>query len=165
MVPTADVDQVGTNATSKMEEDNRDFAWGQRSFVNVVHDNLQESSLYTGEGDKDEKLNDCIEQLCGASTSFDDGTKLKSSIVPISLKKYHSLFQPWKGALLLKLLGKTISLQIVEQRTRNLWNLSQGFELINMEGGYFMAHFYAREEYFHVLEGGLDYYGSLLDFL
>lgn len=75
-------------------------------------------------------------------------------MVPISLEKYHSIFQSWRGALILKLLGKTMSLWVVEQRTRDLWKLEWGCQIIDMDNGYFLVLFYKREDYFHVLEGG-----------
>lgn len=79
---------------------------------------------------------------------------MKCPVVPISPKKYHSLFQPWKGALLLKLLGKSVSLRVMEQRTKDLWLLEWGCQMIDMENNYFLARFYKREDYSHVLEGG-----------
>lgn len=42
----------------------------------------------------------------------------------------------------------------MEERTRNLWKLEWGNQLIDLENGYFLARFYKREDYFHVLEDG-----------
>lgn len=42
----------------------------------------------------------------------------------------------------------------MQQRTASLWNLPQGCELIDLEGGYYVVRFFSREDYMHVLEGG-----------
>lgn len=75
-------------------------------------------------------------------------------VVPISPEKYHSLFQPWWGALILKFLGKSVSLRVMEQRKKDLWKLEWGCQMIDLENGYFLPRFYKREDYFHVLEVG-----------
>lgn len=92
---------------------------------------------------------------CDPLPESEEAARPRSPVVPISPEKYHSLFQPWRGALILKLLGKTVSLKIMEQRTRDLWKLEWGNQLIDLDHGYFLARFYKREDYFHVLEGGL----------
>lgn len=74
--------------------------------------------------------------------------------MPISPEKYHSLFQPWRGALILKFLGKSVSLRVMEQRKKDLWKLEWGCQMIDLENGYFLPRFYKREDYFHVLEVG-----------
>lgn len=42
----------------------------------------------------------------------------------------------------------------MEQRTKDFWKLEWGCQMIDMENGYFLARFYKREDYFHVLESG-----------
>lgn len=105
-------------------------------------------------GEDDERDFSEFETLCELNNKGSKEYAHSSPVVPISLEKYHSLFQPWRGALLLKLLGKNVSFRILEHRTRNIWNLQQGCELIDLEQGFCMARFYSREDYFKVLEGG-----------
>lgn len=74
--------------------------------------------------------------------------------VEISKEKYLSLFSKWRGALIVKLLGKSVSFRVLEQRLRDLWNLQRGFQLTDLEEGYFIVLFYSRDDYLHVLEDG-----------
>lgn len=62
--------------------------------------------------------------------------------------------KPWRRALVLRLLGRNISHKILEQRLCDLWKLENGFHLIDMDGVYFIARFYAKDDYFKVLEEG-----------
>lgn len=65
-----------------------------------------------------------------------------------------AFFSKWRGALIIKLLGKSISYRLLEQRVKEIWQLRRGFELSDLEEGYFIVRFYSREDYLHVLEGG-----------
>lgn len=42
-----------------------------------------------------------------------------------------------------------------EQRICDLWNLYHGYELLDLEKGFFLVHFYSKAGYHHVLENGL----------
>lgn len=98
-------------------------AWGQWSFAEVMRNGLVVRKLYLGE-DGVNDLGD-FEDLCESLVEEDggEGGKPRSPVVFISPEKYHNLFQPWRGALILKLLGKSVNLRIMEQTTRGLWKL------------------------------------------
>lgn len=84
--------------------------------------------------------------------------------VEISKEKYISLFSKWRGALIVKLLGKFVSYRVLDQRVRELWNLEKGFELTDLEAGYFIVRFFSQQDYCHVLRGwSVDYSRPLLD--
>lgn len=53
----------------------------------------------------------------------------------------------------MELLGKSASYRILEQCTRELWQLQHEHELINLENGFYVARFFCQEDYLHVLEG------------
>ncbi|KAI5664275.1 hypothetical protein M9H77_23598 [Catharanthus roseus] len=72
--------------------------------------------------------------------------------VEVLLEKGHMLWQPWKWAWILKVLGKSVSLRVLEQRTKDLWKFEWGSEIIDLEKGYFLVRFYSRKDYMHVLE-------------
>lgn len=118
----------------------------------MIQGRRTDRKLYFGEEDDYDFTE--FEDLCEQQSKAAEEAPSKCSVVPISPEKYHSLFQPWKGALLLKLLGKSVSLRVLEQRTRDLWQLEWGCQMIDMENDYFLARFYKREDYFYVLEGG-----------
>lgn len=91
-------------------------------------------TFYMGEDGKREL--DDWDTLCGEESDVMVDAKGKTPVVKLSAKKYHNLFKPWKGALVLKLLGKIINYRVMEQWTRNLWKLEAGYELIDLELGY-----------------------------
>lgn len=125
--------------------------WVQRFVVEVLQRAPVVRQIYQGE---DGVMDiDGFEELCEPQPDTKESERPKSPVVAISPEKYHSLFQPWQGAYILMLLGKIVSLKIMEQRTRDLWKLEWGNQLIDLENGYFLARFYKKEDYFHVLEG------------
>lgn len=42
----------------------------------------------------------------------------------------------------------------LDQRLRDLWQLENGFELTDLEGNFYIARFFSRNDYLRVLEGG-----------
>ncbi|KAI5667628.1 hypothetical protein M9H77_17481 [Catharanthus roseus] len=74
--------------------------------------------------------------------------------IPLSLEERKNWSLPWKRALVLKLLGRNISLRILNQHLQDLRKLEYGFELLDMENASIMVRFYSRGDYLKVLEGG-----------
>lgn len=95
-----------------------------------------------------------VDALFSAPTTDVSPDSTSPRQVDIPKDKYMSLFQPWRGALILKLLGKSVSFRVLQQRTADLWGLQWGYELIDLEHGFFLARFFSREDYLRVLEGG-----------
>lgn len=58
------------------------------------------------------------------------------------------------GALIIKLLGKSISYRILEQRMRDLWQLQYGHKLVDLVNNFYVVCFFSHNDY-HVLEGVL----------
>lgn len=56
--------------------------------------------------------------------------------------------------MILKPSGKVVNYRMMENRLRDIWPLEHGFELTNLEEGYFIARFFSRMDYLTVLEGG-----------
>lgn len=55
-----------------------------------------------------------------------------------------ALWQPRKRALILKLLGCNISFLSLKQRLQDLWCFRWGFELVDLDGGFFVVRFYTK---------------------
>lgn len=53
----------------------------------------------------------------------------------------------------IKLLGKIVSLKVMEPRVCSLWKLEMGCEIIDMENRYFSVRVFSRQDYLKVLEG------------
>lgn len=65
-------------------------------------------------GEDDEREFDEIEEWCAASEASENFGTGGFSVARISVEKYHSLFKPWRGAPVLKLLGKTVSFSVMQ---------------------------------------------------
>lgn len=132
------------------------FEWGTISFSEVLRnqDPTDEppTDYYIGE-DSEEKF-ESVDKLFMSTSDNSSADSISHRQVEISKEKYTSLFNPWRGALILKLLGKTVSFKVLQQRTSDLWNLKWGYELIDMKGRFSLARFFSRTDYLQVLEGG-----------
>lgn len=71
-------------------------------------------------GEDDEEKYDGVDALFNSKSLMDDSTLASGPLLDLSKEKYTSLFKPWRGALILKLLGKTVSLRILEQCNSSL---------------------------------------------
>lgn len=111
------------------------------SFAEALQGQHKKLEIYTGEGEEDITYDlamaDVIQSLMEA---LDPET---CPIVDLSWEEYHTLWKPWRRAMILKVLGRTINFKIVEQRIRILWQLELGCELIDMANGFIIARFYS----------------------
>lgn len=76
-------------------------------------------SFYMGE-DEEERF-EGVDALFSTEGSEEPEGSTSPRQVEIPKDKYMSLFSLWRGALILKLLGKTVSLRVLQQRTLTLW--------------------------------------------
>lgn len=150
-----EMDSIEDDNHQPLEDSDMAQGWGTRTFSEVLggkSESNQPLSFYTGE-DEEERF-EGVDALFSTEGSEEAENALSPRQVEIPKDKYMSLFSPWRGALILKLLGKTVSLRVLQQRTSTLWGLQWGYELIDMEHGFFLARFFTREDYLRVLEGG-----------
>lgn len=75
------------------------------------------------------------------------------SSVEVSLEECRQLWEPWRRALIIKLLRKTVSLKVLESRVHSLWKLMVGCEIIDMYNDFFSVQFFSRQDHLKVLEG------------
>lgn len=144
------------DATSHCEADGSpepvSGAWTGPSLASKLRSPPPKPPLYIGE--------DCMEDGDSLDLSnLVDPMKvierdLAMPVIDFSLEECQQLWRPWRKALILKLLGKTVSFRILEQRTKDLWKLEWGCELIDLEKGFYVARFYSEADYIRVLEGG-----------
>lgn len=76
-------------------------------------------------------------------------------IVDIPWKHYRNCWKSQRRALVLKVLDKTISFRILQERIPRVWNLDLGCELVDIDKGYLVARFYSQAYYYKVLNEGL----------
>ncbi|MCI02300.1 hypothetical protein A2U01_0023332, partial [Trifolium medium] len=70
--------------------------------------------------------------------TLEDGNRLLPKVT-MDEKLFQDLCSPWKEALVVKLLGKNVGYNIMKDRLRNLWRLSGGFEIMDVDNGFYMV--------------------------
>lgn len=75
-------------------------------------------------------------------------------VVDIPWDHYRTCWKPWRRALVLKVLSKSISFRVLQDRILRVWKLEMGCELVDIDKGYIVARFYTQEDYYRVLNGG-----------
>ena len=75
-------------------------------------------------------------------------------MIHVDDKVFQELCEPWRDALVIKLLGKSIGYKIMKERVTKLWKLQAGFELRDMGHGFFMVKFDIMEDRAKVMQGG-----------
>lgn len=80
----------------------------------------------------------------------------KGSIPSISFsKKIHAqLVKPWMNAVVAKLLGRTIGYRALCNRLNDLWKMSQGFSVIDLENDFFLVRFKTEGDAHYALTQG-----------
>lgn len=128
--------------------------WAQQLFPDSVAppSSLAHRQFYMGE-DNEERYPG-IDELFMTHSDSEAQPPPFGPRVDISKDKYLSLFQKWRGALIVKLLGKSISYRVFDQKIRDLWQLELGYELTDMAEGFYVVCFFSRRDYLHVLEDG-----------
>lgn len=142
-VPVAEI--APKTASPRVSPPHAVNCWANRSGVATLRQQQPaDAQLAYYMGDDDEEKYPGIDELFNAQTLTEGTVPPTSPIMEISKEKYISLFKPWWGALIIKLLGKSVTYRVMQQRTTSLWNLDKGHELINLKGGYFVVRFFSR---------------------
>ncbi|KAJ4827037.1 hypothetical protein Tsubulata_016312 [Turnera subulata] len=73
------------------------------------------------------------------------------------------LEKPWKFAVVVKLLGRTIGYRALHLRIQSLWKPTGPFKIIDMENNYFVVRFWDQDDFYHaLLDGPWTIYGNAL---
>lgn len=155
MDPTKEMEGIVEENLQPLHDTEMSPKWGTETFSEALGGKSeieQSPNYYMGEDDE-EKFGG-VDELFSSATTEATSASTSPREVEIPKDKYMSLFQPWRRALILKLLGKTVSFRVLQQRTADMWGLQWGYELIDIEHGFFLARFFSREDYKKVLEGG-----------
>lgn len=120
------------------------------SFADKVREPKASPLIYTGEGEIDDFNEIYLPMLDNMGVgSEEDGYSPWGPMIRILAEDYQ---EAWKRGLILKLLGKSISLRALKNRVESLWNLQWGCDIVDLEEGFFVARFRSHEDYFKVLE-------------
>lgn len=61
-------------------------------------------------------------------------------------KVIEELSLPWRNALIVKGLGKTLSFNVKKAKLSSIWKLIGGFEIMDIGNGFFMPNLTARRK-------------------
>ncbi|MCI24608.1 hypothetical protein A2U01_0045793, partial [Trifolium medium] len=70
--------------------------------------------------------------------TLEEGNRLLP-VVTMDEKLFQDLCNPWKEALVVKLLGKNVGYNMMKDRLKNLWRLTGGFEIMDVDNGFYMV--------------------------
>lgn len=123
---------------------------GSRLFSNEEEELDPLVDLYTWDDEDEEEERDWH------SEQMDNEENSDSRWPKIRVKREERIVwcKPCRRVLVLKLLGRNISYKVLNQRLQDLWGLEYGSQLIDMEGDFFIARFFSRDEYLLILKGG-----------
>lgn len=137
-------------------------SWASKVNLNANHLEDPDPRPPYSMGEDEEEIFEGIDELFCSPIDVEEQTPKYGPRVEILKEKYISLFRQWRGALILKLLGKSISYRAMEQKLRDLWVLERSFDLTNLEEGYFVVRFLSRDNYLQVFGWwSLDYSWTL----
>ena len=64
------------------------------------------------------------------------------------------LSEPWKDALIIKLLGKSVGYRVMRDRLQSLWKMQAGFDMQDLGNGFYIVKFDMMEDQLKVMDGG-----------
>jgi hypothetical protein len=70
--------------------------------------------------------------------TLEEGNRLLPKVT-MDEKLFQDLCNPWKEALVVKLLGKTVGYNLMKDRLKKLWRPSGGFEILDVDNGFYMV--------------------------
>ncbi|PNY04054.1 ribonuclease H, partial [Trifolium pratense] len=88
-----------------------------------------------------------------AEIQYEGGDPAKP-MVHIADSVFDGLCDPWKDALVVKLLGKNIGFNTLKDRLTRLWKLTSGFDMLDINNGFYMIKFDLESDKIKVVDGG-----------
>jgi hypothetical protein len=61
---------------------------------------------------------------------------------------------PWRSALIIKAIGKSVGFKFMDYKVRTLWKLQGEMQMIDLGMDFFLLRFKLQEDYWHVVNGG-----------
>lgn len=145
------IEDLSTEATAIWKSKT---AWADLVRQSTQSNALPGGDLYMGDDEEDENDGE-IESLLKNYMNHDTAAPGPGKVVvDIPVEECKKLWRPWRRALIVKPLGRTISFRVLSQRLTDLWALNRRIDIIDLEDGFYVVRFYAKEDYAHVLKDG-----------
>lgn len=74
--------------------------------------------------------------------------------VKLDDKVFNDLCEPWRDALVITLLGKTVGYRVMKDCLEKLWKPQGGFDILDVDNGYYMVKFNLQSDKERVISGG-----------
>ncbi|XVF04451.1 hypothetical protein REPUB_Repub05bG0084100 [Reevesia pubescens] len=81
--------------------------------------------------------------------------KIDGPCIMLTKDEKERIRRPWKNTLIVKLLGRSISYTYLSNKVKQLWSLKGGFDIVDLENGFYCIRFQMRSDYNFVLTKGL----------
>ena len=91
--------------------------------------------IYDGADKEDEFDAFVVEDIDRGSEGTLSGQNCIYPKVLIPLSERKDLWKPWRRALIVKVLGKSVGYKRLDQGLRDLWKLENGFEMLDLDLG------------------------------
>uniref|UniRef100_A0A5K1FR12 CCHC-type domain-containing protein n=1 Tax=Nymphaea colorata TaxID=210225 RepID=A0A5K1FR12_9MAGN len=92
--------------------------------------------------------------LIDETVSDTEETLEQDDCVSFFAEKKRAMRQPWRNALIIKLLGKVLGYKALPSLIKQLWVLQGNYRIVDLGIDYFLIKFEKMEDYKQVLDGG-----------
>ncbi|KAJ1380290.1 Zinc finger, CCHC-type [Sesbania bispinosa] len=134
----------------------RDICLGEEK--ELSDSEMSDSSASSDEGseedeqDSSDELQESMED--DGSDSEEETQRPTRPVVKVTKEERKQACQPWKHSIIIKLLGKKVTMKFLWLRLEKLWHPLGEMELIDLENEYFLVRFSNFNDVSHVFEGG-----------
>lgn len=87
------------------------------------------------------------------TVSLEGGNRILPKVT-LHPKVFDKLCEPWRDAFVITLLGKTVGYRVMKDRLKKLWKPQRGFDILDVNNGYFMVKFDLQSDKERVTSGG-----------
>ncbi|KAF7822535.1 receptor-like protein EIX1 [Senna tora] len=121
-----------------------------------------EDSSTEGQGDWNDSFNEAMDELEDEDSQEGKEDDPTNPIIPTTKEERLEWAKPWKGSLIIKLMGRRVGFKFLQTKLQKLWNPSGGMKITDMDNDYFLVRFAMEKDYCYALHEGpwliLDHY-------
>lgn len=134
-----------------MEEIVAEEAPGKSSWASLVRSSEEKLEIYCGEDEDDDTLNEFLAHYDMKMAELANEVAEGQTHIDVPIEKCKRLWQPWRRAIVVKVLGKQLSFRVLERRLTELWAFGGKLEIIDLPHDYYVVRFYSAAHYWNAL--------------